>query len=65
MYLAGQYRPLLLARTMFEKGFLPAPGAWTEQPYHWIQALEVIDAQVAQVERERIERLKSRDTTEL
>jgi hypothetical protein len=65
VYLAGQYRDLMLARSMLEKGFLPVAGGWSEQPYHWVQALEVIGAQVAQVERERIERLKSRDNTEL
>lgn len=65
MYLAGQYRDLMLARAMLEKGLLPASGGWSEQPYHWVQALQVIGAQVAQVERERIERMKSRDTTEL
>lgn len=55
----------MLARAMLEKGLLPVAGGWAEQPYHWVQALEIIGAQVAQVERERIERMKSRDTTEL
>lgn len=55
----------MLARAMLEKGLLPASGGWAEQPYYWVQALQAIGAQVAQVERERIERMKSRDTTEL
>lgn len=65
MYLAIQYRDLFLARAMLEKGLLPVTGGWAEQPYHWVQALEVIGAQAAQVERERIERMKSRNPDRL
>ena len=61
VYLAGQYRELILARAMLEKGFLPAAGGWTEQPYHWVQALEIIGVQVAKVERERLKAMQNKD----
>ncbi len=65
MFLALQYQDLMLARAMLEQGLLPIAGGWAEQPYHWIQALNVIGAQVARVERERIDRMKSSGRTEL
>lgn len=61
MFLAGQYRDLMQARSMLEKGLLPVAGGWAEQPYHWIQALEVIGAQAAQVERERMAALRDKN----
>jgi hypothetical protein len=61
VYVALQYQDVLFARTMMEKGLLPEPGGWAGQPYHWIQALKVIVAEVARVERQRMERLKTRD----
>lgn len=64
MYLAGRYQDLMLARAMLDKGQLPKAGGWAEQPYHWVQALQVIGQQVAQVERERLERMRNRTTDE-
>lgn len=61
MLLAGQYRNLMLARAMLDKGVLPCSGGWTEQPYHWVQALEIIGGQVAQVERERLQAMQNQN----
>jgi hypothetical protein len=65
VYLALAYRELMFARAMLEKGLLPLAGGWAEQPYYWVQAMEVIGAQAAQVERERIERMKAANSSEL
>lgn len=65
VYLAGQYRDLMLARSLLEKGLLPARGGWAEQPYYWMQAMVAIGQEAAQVERERLERLKTMNKAEL
>lgn len=61
VYLALHYKDVLTVHAMAEKGFLPVAGGWSEQPYYWIQALEVIGAQVAKVERERIKAMRNKD----
>ncbi|GEM_PF-5962556 len=53
IWLARQFEFYFEAWRWREKGFLPAPGSWTAQPYHVIEALTIIDAAVAQIERER------------
>ena len=65
MYLALDCKDGLLAHAMAQKGLLPMAGGWCEQPYHWIQVLDVIGAVAGKVERERIAALrnKNNDTT--
>ena len=46
------------AWSMREKGILPRAGGWSEQPHYWIEAFDVIGAQVAQVQREQIETMR-------
>lgn len=46
------------AWTMREKGILPCTGGWSEQPYCWIEAIEAIGGEVAQVQREQIEAMR-------
>lgn len=43
-----RYNDYFLAWDMREKGFLPHAGGWAEQPYYWIEALQIIDGQRAQ-----------------
>ena len=63
VYLALQYKDVLFMRAMAEKGLLPVAGGWREQPNYWIQALEVIGAQVANVERERMDAMRNKNMT--
>lgn len=36
---------------MREKGFLPYPGSYYEQPSYYVQAMTVMDAAIAETER--------------
>jgi hypothetical protein len=44
--LAVQLEDYLRAQQFAERGFLPEPGSWREQPAHWIDALQVMSSAV-------------------
>lgn len=46
------------SRRWRDKGFLPLPGTWFDQPAHWVQALDIIDAVSAHVEAEQLRDIK-------
>lgn len=58
VYLRQQLERYFVAFVYLEKGFLPAPGGWAQQPYHWIQAFEVSAPIVAYARRERLEKMR-------
>lgn len=58
VWLTHQLKEFFTAWGMREKGLLPRSGGWTEQPYYWIQALDIIGAAAARAEHERIENMK-------
>jgi hypothetical protein len=37
----------LNAYLFFEKGYLPNPGGWLEQPLKFIQAIKIIEREIA------------------
>jgi hypothetical protein len=43
----------LNAYIFFEKGFLPNPGGWLDQPLKFIQAMRVIAAEVIKIKEEK------------
>lgn len=58
VWLGHQFEPYFRDRAWRDKGFLPQPGTWLDQPAHWVQALETIDQVVGQVEAEQLRTLK-------
>lgn len=58
VYLRQQLERYFVAFAYLEKGLLPESGGWAQQPYHWVQAFEVIEPIVARAQRERLERLR-------
>jgi hypothetical protein len=54
-------RELFLAVRFLEKGYLPHPGSWAQQHAVLVQALEIVWAQLAAIERERMERKLSQE----
>jgi len=43
----------LNAYIFFEKGFLPNPGGWLDQPLKFIQAMRVIASEVIKIKEEK------------
>ncbi len=43
----------LNAYIFFEKGFLPNPGGWLNQPLKFIQVIRVIEAEIAKIKEEK------------
>jgi len=39
----------LNAYIFFERGFLPNPGGWLDQPLKFIQAMKIIEAEVMKI----------------
>ena len=54
VYLMPEFDHYFTAWVMFEKGVLPIEGGWTQQPNHWIQAIETIGGQMARWQREQL-----------
>lgn len=55
--LAMELKELMLGWQMLERGILPYGDGWLNQPYQWMQAMEIIDAQVTQAKREKQQRV--------
>lgn len=55
VYLRQHFEKYFVGFAYLEKGVLPAPDGWTQQPYHWIQAFEVIEPVVAGIRRQKLE----------
>lgn len=49
----GFYRELFFLYRAYQKGFLPEPGGLNDQPAYLISCFQVIDAAIAEVEREQ------------
>ncbi len=58
VYLRQHFERYFVGFAYLEKGLLPAPGGWMQQPYHWVQAFEVIEPIVAHARREQLERVR-------
>jgi len=43
----------LNAYIFFEKGYLPNPGGWLDQPLKFIQAMRTIEAEVMKLKEEK------------
>ena len=44
---------------LLEKGILPQPGGWEQQPAYWIEAFEIIGAETARYYQEKAKQLTS------
>lgn len=44
----------------FQKGYLPNPGGWLDQPAKLIEAIEFIETEMQRIDREEFERVKGR-----
>ena len=62
--LIDRFHDYFTAWNMREKGLLPYSGGWMEQPYHWMQAFELIGPQVIDVRRRLLKNLKPTDDTQ-
>jgi hypothetical protein len=45
----------LKAYELFNRGFLPNPGGWLEQPVKFIEAMNIISAEIAKMKKEQTE----------
>lgn len=61
VFLGKEFEQFFFAWNLLEKGLLPKPGGWNDQPAYWIQAFQIIGPIVAQEQRNRIERMKQVD----
>jgi hypothetical protein len=52
-----QSKEYLKAYQFFDKGYLPNPGSWLEQPAKFIDAMRVISREVQEIEKEEQEKL--------
>jgi hypothetical protein len=43
----------LYAYIFFEKGYLPNPGGWLAQPLKFVQAIQVIEQEIAKLRQEK------------
>lgn len=46
------------AYNFFQKGYLPNPGGWMDQPAKLIEAIELIETQVQRIDEEEIKRAR-------
>jgi len=49
----------LRAYNFYKNGFLPNTGSWLEQPAKFIEAVEVIENELAEMRQEQIRKLKN------
>lgn len=41
-------------------GLLPQPGTWCDQPASWVEAIELLDAEVGAIRAKRLDEVKTR-----
>lgn len=58
VWLTHRLKKYFTGYVMAEKGLMPYSGGWTQQPYVWVKAFEVIGAEAAAVRREQLDELK-------
>jgi len=49
----------LRAYNFYKNGFLPNEGSWLEQPAKFIEAMEVIDNELAEIKQEQIKKQRN------
>lgn len=56
----GKYNEIFRTHSWFKKGMLPDPGQWPDQPNILIEYMTIVDAAVAEAEKQEMEKLKRR-----
>jgi hypothetical protein len=58
VFIGKRFEKYFFGWRQMEKGFLPHPGGWADQPAHWIEAFEIIGSVVAEAQARRLEQMK-------